>query len=585
MPKQTNDDLLDLFTNLHFSEDFEFRKYQREVIISILDFYDINPNGLYLLDAPTGSGKSVIGFCVAGVLSFKQKSGYLLASDIALQEQYEKDIQRSKLTWGSIKGVDNYICDINFEKHSLGDCKIKNLKTNKIKQLPCYETCGYFSNRIKAMNSHVSLLNYSYWLIQRNYVAPRITEEYEPFPIRDFIIADEAHKITSIVQSHFSPMITEKTRSKLEDFREFLINEFNTNIPVQSEALRTVIKNLHAEDDKEKIQDLLKEFEMYLVVFLKMGLDVQKNLSKEYEDQEIPKFLLKGFRLADWIKDMHCKFEDYNDIIKEIGPEAIVKNPSDKKIIFNCIDESFLMKKYFHNQSKFRLLMTATMGDPGNFARQIDAKIEKDSLKYTRIPSLFNFEKSPIYVYTGKRMSYKHKEETLPWVINKVRQILIKHPEHTGIIHSGSYKLTRDIYDSLAYKDQKRIILYENSEEKKAALIEFEKSKNKVLMGPSLLEGLDLKNDKSRFQVFAKVPYPSLADKFVKEKIKVSQDWYDWKSIIAILQGIGRSVRDENDWAISYFLDGCLGDLINRNQSSFPDDFKQRMRLISTRKK
>ena len=229
--------------------------------------------------------------------------------------------------------------------------------------------------------------------------------------------------------------------------------------------------------------------------------------------------------------------------------------------------------------------MTATMGDPGNFARQIDAKIEKDSLKYTRIPSLFNFEKSPIYVYTGKRMSYKHKEETLPWVINKVRQILIKHPEHTGIIHSGSYKLTRDIYDSLAYKDQKRIILYENSEEKKAALIEFEKSKNKVLMGPSLLEGLDLKNDKSRFQVFAKVPYPSLADKFVKEKIKVSQDWYDWKSIIAILQGIGRSVRDENDWAISYFLDGCLGDLINRNQSSFPDDFKQRMRLISTRKK
>lgn len=578
---KSNEELLDLFVSQHFPQDFKFRKFQRHAILSILKFYDQNPTGIYLLDAPTGSGKSIIAFCVAGTLSYKKKRGYLLASDLSLQTQYENDIYRNKLKWGSIKGVDNYICDINFEKHSLGDCKIRNLSQKKIRSLPCYETCGYFSSRDKAMNSNVSLLNYSYWLIQRNYVAPKM--DTEPFPIRDFIIADEAHKITGIVQNHFSPRINDKTRLTLEKFRKFMSDEFNVKIPVKSEALKKLTQTIYHEEDKERLQSLLKEFELYLVVFLKIALAVKDDLSKEYEGREIPKFLMKGYRIADWIKDMHCKFEDYNDIIKELGPDAIIKNSSEKQIIFNCIDESFLMKKYFHNQSVFRVLMTATMGDPIKFARQIDINPEDGNVKHMRIPSLFNFEKSPIYVYTGKLMSYRHKEETFPWLLEKIKQVIKRHPNDPGIIHSGSYNLTKNIYSSLSYKEKKRVIIYSNSDEKKEALDEFHDSKNKILMGPSLLEGLDLKNEKSRFQVFAKVPFPSLADKFVKEKMKVSQYWYDWKTIVSILQGVGRSVRSEDDWAITYFLDGSLGNVINRNRSSFPDEFLSRMKFVKTK--
>lgn len=579
----SNEDLLDLFTSLHFSNDFIFRKHQREVILSILAFYDLNPNGLFLLDAPTGSGKSIIAMCVAGVLSFKKKSGYILASDISLQDQYEADINSNKLNWGSVKGVDNYQCDINFEKHSLGDCKIKNLPARKIEKLPCFQTCGYFSNRIKAMNSRVTLLNYSYWLIQRNYVAPKMEEHAAPFQKRDFIIADEAHKITSIVQSHFSPMITDKTRPKLEEFREFVNKEFHINIPIHPDSLSKIHKNIYETSDKKELKNLLIEYESYLYVYLKIATNLKEKLAKEYENQEMPKFLMKGYKIGDWIKDMHCKFQDYNKIIKEIGEDAIIKNPSDSKIVFNCIDESFLMKKYFHEQSSFRLLMTATMGNATNFVKQIDANFKRGDIKYIRIPSLFDFSKSPIYVYTGKKMSYSHKEKTMPWLIDKIKQVMTKHTNEKGIIHSGSYQITKQIYDSLTYTQQKRILLYQNTEEKKIALEKFAKSENKILMGPSLLEGLDLKDEISRFQVFAKVPYPSLADNFVKEKIKVSQYWYDWKSILAILQGVGRSVRNTEDWAITYFLDGCLGDLINRNRSSFPEEFLNRMKIVKSK--
>ena len=90
----SNQEILEQFVSLQFGPTFEFRENQLDVIIDILDFYDENPKGLYLLDAPTGSGKSIIAMCVAGALTFKKKEGYILASDLSLQSQYESDIYK-----------------------------------------------------------------------------------------------------------------------------------------------------------------------------------------------------------------------------------------------------------------------------------------------------------------------------------------------------------------------------------------------------------------------------------------------------------------------------------------------------------
>jgi Rad3-related DNA helicase len=100
---------------------------------------------------------------------------------------------------------------------------------------------------------------------------------------------------------------------------------------------------------------------------------------------------------------------------------------------------------------------------------------------------------------------------------------------------------------------------------------------SKILMGPSLLEGIDLKDEWSRLQIFAKVPYLSLADKFVKTKLEINPDWYQWSAIKNILQGTGRSIRNEDDWAITYILDGSMADLIHRKRSAFPIEFMKRI--------
>ena len=60
---------------------------------------------------------------------------------------------------------------------------------------------------------------------------------------------------------------------------------------------------------------------------------------------------------------------------------------------------------------------------------------------------------------------------------------------------------------------------YENSKEKAGMIDLFKKKENAILMGPSLLEGLDLKDDTSRFQIFFKVPYPNLNEPLIKAKL------------------------------------------------------------------
>ena len=208
---------LEEFVEIFMPENFVWRKGQKEAIISIIEAYK-NETKVVILDAPVGSGKSIIGMAVAYILNKHGKDGYILASDISLQEQYEKDFKRFNIKWGSVKGIDNYMCIDNMEKNSLGTCRIRNRKP---KGMHCYSQCPYFNARDMAAESPTALLNYAYWLIMQNYVNQHMDEGQQLFPSRDFTICDEGHKILDIVQNHYSPRFDPKTLEKLEKLTDF----------------------------------------------------------------------------------------------------------------------------------------------------------------------------------------------------------------------------------------------------------------------------------------------------------------------------------------------------------------------------
>ena len=91
-----------------------------------------------------------------------------------------------------------------------------------------------------------------------------------------------------------------------------------------------------------------------------------------------------------------------------------------------------------------------------------------------------------------------------------------------------------------------------------------------VLISPSLHLGLDLHDDLSRFQIIAKVPYPSMGDSWIVKKFERNEQWYNWQTALRLVQAYGRSVRSKDDWAYTFILDSNLQNFVIKNRAILP---------------
>jgi Rad3-related DNA helicase len=558
-----------------FGKDFQFRPGQLETIQDILTTYFDGKTDMYFLEAPTGSGKSLIAMIASAVLEDEGRQGYILTSDITLQKQYEKDLFYYKLGWGTIYGGDNYTCAVNGQPFFLGDCRLRDISYEQAEALPCFSECGYLTNRKRAIQSHVSLINYSYGLIQRNYVAANMQEQGrgEPFAKRDFVFCDEAHQITDIVQNHFSPRFNRLSIARLKNIILFQ-KQNGLRYPQYPESeLEDLLDTFLDEEDNDILYAALKQMNSLLIQSAKANKTTMEIAKARYDKwQDIPREWQTAMNNIGFCSDILCKVTDFLEIIKQTGSGLMVKTANSEEATFNCLEESYMMDRHFHSKFGFKIFMSATMGNPKHFLKTIGAK----NGRYNRLKSTFDYQDSPIYIYKGRRMGQRDIEKNTPWMVREVEKILRIHQNDSGIIHSGSYHLAKTLHAHLPKDLQKRVMLYDGTAGKISALSAFERENNMVLMGPSLLEGLDLKGEISRFQIFIKVPYPSLGNKFIKRKMETQPEWYRWKAEISISQGVGRSVRENGDWAKTYILDSCIYDLL-KEDLSFTQEFRQRI--------
>lgn len=557
-----------------FGKDFEFRKGQREIITKICETYLEDPDSTLVIDAPTGAGKSLIAMWSAHILKELGNRGYMVTSDLSLQDQYETDFYKYGLRWPSIKGVDNYECSVNGLPFSLGDCKLKGMGYDQAEKLPCYNSCEYLQNRRRAIDQPIALLNYSFWLIQRNYVEAKMLQEERtvPFERRDFVFFDEAHRIDDIVQSHFSPRIEPGLVERMMTLNRFASKQGFQEAAYTKNKIQSLVNQMMI-GDKNDVFTAMSEFERILHGFGKVRQVANKMAKKRYGTAGVPKDWQTAFGHFDRLKDVHCKVEDYLSLIKEVGIDKMVLDQNEHEAKFMCVEESLMINKYLHEKAGFKVFMSATIGDPKSFVKIMGIK----NAKFIRMDNAFNYDKSPVVFVNRHKLSFREREASLPKVVEIMDQIISKHKGQRGIIHCGSYEFMN--YIQSKSKHTFRLMNYENSKQKADVLELFKKKEDAVLMGPSLLEGLDLKDDTSRFQIFFKVPYPSLGDPLIKAKMQTSNEWYDWKTGISIMQGVGRSVRSKDDWAVTYVLDACFRSLINK-PGFFPPSFMERVKTI-----
>ena len=453
---------------------------------------------------------------------------------------------------------------------------MKGIGYEQAEKLSCWNQCGYLQARRRAKELPVALFNYSYYLIQRNYVEDKMIQDDRevPFPKRDFVFFDEAHKVDSIVQSHFSPRIDQSTPKLFREVNRFVQKQAINAAWVSENRIADIVDRLMREDDPQELIRHISEFRGIAITYRKVKQAALKQSKTRFKGGDIPKDWQTFFGRMDRLKDIWCKFDDYHDIIKELGTAAIVIKRSELETQFLCLEEAMMIDKFLQKKSGFKVFMSATLGDIRAFAKHT----KMGNAKVIRMDNNFSYKKSPIVFVNRHKLSFREREQNLPKVVQTLDKILEKHKGQSGIIHAGSYDFMN--YINAKSKHRFSFVTYDSAKERGGAIELFNKVDGKVLVGPSLLEGLDLKDDKSRFQIFFKVPYPSLGDPLVKAKMTAFPGWYDWKTGIAIQQGAGRSIRSKDDWAITYILDGCFRSLINK-PDFFPPSFNERIKTIN----
>ena len=584
---------IDEWVKENLSESFIFRPFQKEAILSLIENI-LTGKKVQVIEAPTGSGKSYIAIIAAGVLyQHFRKTSYILVSDVTLFRQYEKDLNKFNLRWGCICGKDNYLCSQNGECFSNSKCQINNISVQKLSDpitakeegYFCATSCKYIKEHKRAMAAPITVMTYQLWFISMCLMKDT---DGVAFPKKDIVICDEAHKLADIVQSQFSPRISMgemEYLSVIDNFMETHGDEFdNPSVNPgfqkfnQTYEIMKLVYNKNYSDINEKRRDLKMLFDRFYDLFNKLsGLyEELTDIVKEAPHPQPYYKVLKAFRAM--IND-YCRMELYKRVIEQKGISNFIPSLTNDEVIeFNCACEAELIKETFHKEASQEILMSATIGDADIYMGLIGAT---DFSKYAmEVPSIFDFSKSPIYFSSKYKMSYTEKANSLPHILEVIKEILNKHKSERGIIHSGTYEISKAIYDSLPPDLKTRIIFYNNAKGRSEAIALYKKFTNKILMGPSILEGLDFEGDLCRFIIIAKLPYASLSNNLVQAKMELYPNWYQYDCVNKITQGIGRGVRSETDYCSTYIVDGCFSDLVRRSGNLFSKNISSRFRRL-----
>ena len=169
-------------------------------------------------------------------------------------------------------------------------------------------------------------------------------------------------------------------------------------------------------------------------------------------------------------------------------------------------------------------------------------------------------------------MNAKEIDNTLPKMAKVVEELLEAHPDEKGIVHCHTFKIANYLKDNIK---SKRLLIHETSNREEMLQKHMQSDKPTVLLSPSMSEGVDLRDDCSRFQIICKIPYPYLGDKVVKKRMNKWPGWYPLQTAKSIVQAVGRSIRSVDDHAVTYILDGQWRSFYGRNKKFFPDDFQK----------
>lgn len=405
------------WVKIYIGSDFQFRPNQLEVIVNIVSNIVNHQKQIIAVEAPTGTGKSLINIISAGVLAeYYKKTSYILCSDLFLWSQYDKFIKKHyKLSnsFGSIKGqMNNYKCLLTQDDISLSPCRIKRISWGKLFNhklatsmgFSCASDCPYIKDRRKAVNSKVTLMTYQLYFKMIQWTKEKVSPS--TFINRDVVFCDECHNISNIVSSQYdlnfkqtdfdilkkvwnivydASMIEQQV--KLYDIApknkdEKLKQDFFNEVVKSKKAFDKNLKEWKAKmfdsnlSNKENY-DLLIEIQAILTAvvtpFVEKKLEeLKKEMSSNTQLSYADRTTLSLFNAYD---DLFTSLNNIVETYKQCGEETYLikklnyvfdSNDFKKQIVYSvtflCAREDWMVYNYLLSKSEYKVFVSATVG-------------------------------------------------------------------------------------------------------------------------------------------------------------------------------------------------------------------------------
>jgi len=502
--------------------------------------------------APTGSGKSFISRTLAGICkqhssefgnlirsydaykvdfegnySYEQEcknepafGTFALTITKSLQDQYQGLFEDAS----ALKGKTNYICDIdeNYDVE-LAPCTFAPSLRDQ-----CWSEnrCPYYNARNEAMLSQFAVLNYKMFLSLPGHIKRK-----------NFLVCDEASELEDELIRQFSAEINYDRLNQYNIPHEVLVTDNRDRALIWiSNLLEPVMEEINkfASKTNTKKQNLLSQTEKIKYQFL-------KNLHRSLT-----------------IINTHWNECEY---IIDVDAKRVQLTPL----------RANTLSKYIFDYGEKIVLMSATIIDHKHFAKSLGIT----DYEYVEVDSSFDASKSPIFISAKYKLNYKNLQHSLPGICEQIKLITTHHKNDKGIIHTHSNDITGFVKDRLG--NDRYLYRETNTTNEDILKMHSNSTDPTVLVSPSLVYGIDLKDDLARFQIIVKLPFLSLASKRVKKLFELDSEWYENKMLNAIVQASGRGTRNKDDYCSTYVLDGNFINVVKRTKNKLPKHFIERI--------
>ena len=507
-----------------------FRPDQLTATEQIIEAYESGAK-VVMLDAPTGSGKTLVAEMVRRRLATKS---LFVCSGKQLQDQFVADFGEYARV---LKGRSNYpTATMPYPEYTGDDCTGRGCRF-----CPTRAECPYQHAKVQAMTATVGVLNTSYLLAEANTAGTFGEKEVKGrMTRRPFIVVDEADTLEGALMGYVEFKVSAR-----------LLEDLGLQPPVKAARTKTVQAWIGSLVSALEVRvEAMQDWDENDVALMRRKRGVQRVLDQargiELGNDEDP----DGW--GDWIRVYETKWD----------PKAREERDVASFVLKPVVVNDWGMERLWRHSDKW-LIMSATIISPDEMAESLGLDQAGVPWAVVRMPMPFAKENRPIVMKPVANITYQEAAVEKPKMLAGIAEILDRYEGENILVHTVSYSLTKYLADGLLKERQKgrwnrgrQILAYSNAKERDAAVEAFNRTGG-VLLAPSLDRGLDLPDDLCRVVVVAKVPFPALGDRQVSERLRRpgGQVWYGVQVARSLVQMTGRGVRHENDWATTFILD------------------------------